>query len=84
MKSLAQIQQDNREAASLKRMPRVDVAVITWLRDMADPDDVGDIFGRSLAEVFEQWRDNSPNSTPTFSELMAKVAHVADLELDGG
>jgi hypothetical protein len=81
MKSLGAIQQENNEAAALAKMPRVDKAVIGWIRDSADPVDVGDIFARSLATVLEQWRDNAPNSAPTFRELMAKVAYMADVEL---
>lgn len=81
MKSLGQIQRDNDEAAALAHHPRVGELIVDWLKDMGDNTDPGDMYGRALAEVLAQWQLNSPNSTPTFRELMAKVAYAADVEL---
>lgn len=81
MKSLGQIQRENEEAAALARHPRVPELIVLWLEDMAAGMDPGDIYGRGLAEVLKQWRDNAPNATPTYRDLCAKIAYAADLEL---
>lgn len=79
MKSLGQIEQDNREAVALANNPRTVEDLCGWLESAADQHDEDDAIGRAASYLLAEWlNQRGSGDALTRDQFAAKLALILE------